>query len=78
MTCGTRILKNLFQTLMPIRFSLSFCDHYIVNSALIIQLRRTLGAGSVGAQEGVYQPFCEIGLVHQAIPAAAAAVIRKM
>jgi len=25
-------LENLFQTLMPIRFSLSFCDHYIVNS----------------------------------------------
>jgi len=31
------------------------------NGTINIQLRRTLGAGSVGTQEGVYQPFCEVG-----------------
>lgn len=61
--------------------ALAFCDHYIMDSNGTINYpateENTRRWKRWELTEGVIQPFCEIGLVHQAIPAAAAAVIRK-
>lgn len=61
--------------------ALAFCDHYIVDSDGTIDYpateENTRRWKRDLLQEGVYQPFYEIGLVHRAIPTAVAAVIRK-
>jgi glycosyltransferase involved in cell wall biosynthesis len=61
--------------------ALAFCDHYIVDSNGTINYpateKNTRHWKRNQLKEGVYQPFCEIGLVHQAVPTSVAAVIRK-
>lgn len=61
--------------------ALAFCDHYMMDSDGTINYpateRNTRLYKRHQLQEGVYQPFCEIGLVHQAVGCAVAAVIRR-
>lgn len=60
---------------------LAFCDHYMIDSDGTINYpateENTRFYKRHQLQEGVYQPFCEIGLVHQAVASAVAAVIRR-
>jgi len=61
--------------------TIAFCDHYIVDSDGNIDQSATENCTRFWKRdrlkEGVYQPFCEIGLVDKAVPTAMAAVIRK-
>ncbi len=61
--------------------ALAFCDHYIVDSNGTIDYpatdENTRRWKRDQIKEGIYQPFCGIGLVHQAVFSASAAVIRK-
>lgn len=61
--------------------TLAFCDHYIIDADGRINYSETEENTQRWKRdqlkEGVYKPFCEIGLVHQAVFAASAAVIRK-
>ncbi|MEC4817783.1 MAG: glycosyltransferase family 2 protein [Scytonema sp. PMC 1069.18] len=60
---------------------LAFSDHYIMGSDSKIDAvateENTQRWGRDRLHEGIYQPFYEIGLVHQAVPSAVATVIRK-
>jgi glycosyltransferase involved in cell wall biosynthesis len=60
---------------------LAFSDHYIINPDSKIDdvatQQNTEYWKRDQLQEGVYQPFYEIGLVNQAVPCAVATVIRK-
>ncbi|RUR76452.1 hypothetical protein PCC6912_42400 [Chlorogloeopsis fritschii PCC 6912] len=60
---------------------LAFSDHYIIDADSSIDEVATEECSKLWKrnhlEEGVYQPFCEIGLIHQAVPSAVAAVIRK-
>ncbi|WP_250124084.1 glycosyltransferase family 2 protein [Chroococcidiopsis sp. CCMEE 29] len=61
--------------------ALAFCDHYIMDSNGTINYpateENTRRWKRNQLKEGLYQPFCEIGLVHRAVFSASAAVIRK-
>ena len=61
--------------------ALAFCDHYIVDANGEINYPATEENTRLWKRdqlkEGVYRPFYEIGLVHKAVPTAAASVIRK-
>jgi glycosyltransferase involved in cell wall biosynthesis len=61
--------------------ALAFCDHYVMNSADAIDYPATEKCTQFykrsQLKEGVYQPFCELGLVHGVVPSVVAAVIRK-
>ena len=62
-------------------FALAFCDHYIVDENGKINYQateeNTRHWKRNQLKEGLYLPFYEIGLVHQAVHSAGAAVIRK-
>ena len=61
--------------------TLAFCDHYIIDTDGNINYPATVSNTHHWKRdqlkEGVYKPFSEIGLVHQAVSTATAAVIRK-
>jgi len=60
---------------------LAFCDHYVIDADSNIDDLATERCSRFykreGLKEGVYQPFYELGLVHQAVSPATASVIRK-
>jgi glycosyltransferase involved in cell wall biosynthesis len=60
---------------------LAFCDYHIIDSDGKINHaateENTRCCKRDQLQEGIYQPFYEIGLVHQAVASAVAAVIRR-
>ncbi len=61
--------------------AIAFSDHYIIDSKGKVDAaateENTVRWKRDQLQEGVYQPFYEIGLIHQAVPSAVATVIRK-
>lgn len=61
--------------------ALAFCDHYVIDASGVIDYAATQRTTRLWKRnelkEGVYQPFCKIGLVNASIPSAVAAVIRK-
>ncbi|MDF5715927.1 MAG: glycosyltransferase family 2 protein [Rhizonema sp. NSF051] len=60
---------------------LAFSDHHVMDSDGNIDDAATEENTKQWKRdqltEGVYQPFCEIGIVHQAVPSAVATVIRR-
>lgn len=61
--------------------ALAFCNQYIMDSDSTIDYAATEKYTHLWKRdqlkEGVYQPFCDIGLIYGAVPSGAAAVIRK-
>jgi glycosyltransferase involved in cell wall biosynthesis len=61
--------------------ALAFCDHYIIDEAGAINYSETEKCTRFNhrdrLKEGVYQPFCKLGIIQGAISPAIAAVIRK-
>lgn len=61
--------------------ALAFCDHYVIDSSGAIDYAATERATRLWKRdqlkEGIYQPFCKIGLVYASVPSAVAAVIRR-
>jgi glycosyltransferase involved in cell wall biosynthesis len=61
--------------------ALAFCDHYIINEAGAIDYPETEKCTRLNhrdrLKEGVYQPFCKLGIIEGAVSPAIAAVIRK-
>lgn len=61
--------------------ALAFCDQYIIDSDGTIDYGATEKFTHLWKRdqlkEGVYQPFCDIGLIHGSIPSGVGAVIRK-
>lgn len=61
--------------------TLAFCDHYVIDADGKIDNSATQKCSQLykreGLKAGIYQPFSELALVHQAVSPATAAVIRK-
>lgn len=61
--------------------ALAFCDHYTIDSSGAINYVATENCTQRWRRdqlkEGIYQPFCEIGLVNASVPSAVSAVIRR-
>lgn len=78
--------KDFLEKLIPpleanSNLALAFCDHYVIDSSGKIDDFATQQCSHFykreGLQEGIYQPFYELGLVHQTVSPATAAVIRR-
>ncbi|MEA5597610.1 glycosyltransferase family 2 protein [Rivularia sp. UHCC 0363] len=61
--------------------ALAFCDHYIIKGDGTIDIAATNRCSHfykrANLEEGIYQPFCELGLIDRSVSSATAAVIRR-